>query len=201
MGQGKGCTGWSWRNSDSRLVSPNRTLHLSAPSPLVGDTLTVPRIEECPHSEPPSPTRKEHDIPAPADPLHSPSASLVAAGGSLPDSESEGSPAEHPDGGSPPSGQEEQPCPAGPLDCAGQDFSFLEVSREGAASSPPCAPGAAGCRRLLWGRGCHAGPPRRGSLWIRGPQCCCGVCVRTGWGCSGAPSAGCDPSWGCRCCL
>ncbi|XP_064921805.1 182 kDa tankyrase-1-binding protein isoform X2 [Columba livia] len=106
--------------------SVDGTLHLSAPSPLVGDTLAVPCIEECPRSEPPSPTREKQDIPTPADPLHSPSASLGAGGGSLPDSESEGSPAEHPDGGSPPSGQEEQPCPAGPPDCAGQDFSFLE---------------------------------------------------------------------------
>ncbi|XP_065696297.1 182 kDa tankyrase-1-binding protein isoform X2 [Patagioenas fasciata] len=104
--------------------STDGTLHLSAPSPPVGDTLAVPHIEECPRSEPPSPTEEEQDVPAPADPPHSPS--LRAAGGSLPDSESEGSPAEHPDGGSPPSGQGEQPCPAGPLDCAGQDFSFLE---------------------------------------------------------------------------
>ncbi|XP_065492136.1 182 kDa tankyrase-1-binding protein isoform X2 [Caloenas nicobarica] len=106
--------------------SVDGTLRLSASSPPVGDTLAVPPAEECPRSGPPSPTEEEQDIPAPADPRHSPSASLGAAGGTLPNTESEGSPTEHPDGGSPPSRQEKQLCPEGPLDCAGQDFSFLE---------------------------------------------------------------------------
>ncbi|XP_074740896.1 LOW QUALITY PROTEIN: 182 kDa tankyrase-1-binding protein [Strix uralensis] len=108
--------------------SADGTIRLSAPSPLTGNAV------EPPQSEPPSPAEEERDPPEPAAALPSPGASLLppeAAGGTLLDTGSEGAPSEHPDGGRPPSWEEERlsldaPQPEGPLDGAGQEFTFLE---------------------------------------------------------------------------
>ncbi|CAM9480313.1 unnamed protein product [Bubo scandiacus] len=108
--------------------SADGTIRLSAPSPPTGNAAELPR------SEPPSPAEEERDTPEPAAAPPSPGASLLppeAAGGTLPDTGIEGAPSEHPDGGTPPSWEEEQlsldaPQPEGPVDGAGQEFTFLE---------------------------------------------------------------------------
>ncbi|NWI63229.1 TB182 protein, partial [Todus mexicanus] len=86
---------------------------------------------EPPQSETPSPTEEERDDPE--SPL-SPGASAPppgAASTTLPDTESEGAPSDHPDGGRPPSWEEKRlslgaPQPEGLTDPPGLEFTFLE---------------------------------------------------------------------------
>lgn len=121
----------------------------------MGDAPADPPAAMSAGGEPPSPTAEERDLPEPAAAPRSPRASPLlpeAAGGTLPDTESEEAPSDHPDGKRPPSWEEKRlslgaPQPEGPADPAGQEFTFLEVSGEGAASSPCCTP--RGCLACL----------------------------------------------------
>ncbi|NXV94753.1 TB182 protein, partial [Calonectris borealis] len=118
----------------SRLVSLSRSIHLSDPSPPMGDGPADPPAAESPQSEPPSPTEEEGAPPELAAAPRSPRASPLlpeAAGGTLPDAESEEAPSDHLDGKRPPSREEKwlflgAPQPEGPTDHAGQEFTFLE---------------------------------------------------------------------------
>ncbi|NXE85364.1 TB182 protein, partial [Cochlearius cochlearius] len=118
----------------SRLFSPSRSIHLSDPSLPMGDVPTDPPAAESPRSEPPSPTEEERDLPELAAAPRSPRASPLlpeAAGGGWPDAESEEAPSDHLDGKRPPSWEEKQlflgaPQPEGPVDHAGEEFTFLE---------------------------------------------------------------------------
>ncbi|XP_009576229.1 PREDICTED: 182 kDa tankyrase-1-binding protein, partial [Fulmarus glacialis] len=84
---------------------------------------------ESPRSKPPSPTEEERDLPELAAAPRSPRASPLlpeAAGGTLPDAESEEAPLDHLDGKRPPSWEEKRlflgaPQPEGPTDHAGQE--------------------------------------------------------------------------------
>ncbi|NXS75728.1 TB182 protein, partial [Pandion haliaetus] len=118
----------------SRLVSPSRSICLSDPIPPMGDAPADPPAVESPRSKLPSPTAEERDLSTPAAAPQSPRASPLppeAAGGTLPDTESEECPLDHLDGKRPPSWEEKQlsvgaPQPEGPTDHAGQEFTFLE---------------------------------------------------------------------------
>ncbi|XP_075357789.1 182 kDa tankyrase-1-binding protein isoform X1 [Mycteria americana] len=119
---------------DDASSADGRSIHLSDPSPPMGDAAADPPAAESPRSEPPSPTEEERDLPEPAAAPRSPRASPLlpeAAGGTLPDSENEEAPLDHPDGKRPPSWEEERllpgaPQPEGPADHGGQEFTFLE---------------------------------------------------------------------------
>ncbi|KAM9223473.1 182 kDa tankyrase-1-binding protein [Leptosomus discolor] len=114
--------------------SADGSVRLSDPSPPMGDAPAEPPAAEPPRSEPPSPTGEESDLPEPAAAPRSPGGSPLppeAAGGTLPDTESEEGPSDHPDGKRPPSWEEKRlslgaPQPEGPTDLAGQEFTFLE---------------------------------------------------------------------------
>ncbi|KAF1581024.1 hypothetical protein FQV11_0010414, partial [Eudyptes moseleyi] len=114
--------------------SADGSIHLSDPSPPMGDAPPDPADAESPWSEPPSPTEEERDLPKPAAAPRSPRASPLlpeAAGETLPDTESEEASSDHPDGKRPPSWEEKRlflgvPQPEGPTDHAGQEFTFLE---------------------------------------------------------------------------
>ncbi|KAM6205464.1 LOW QUALITY PROTEIN: 182 kDa tankyrase-1-binding protein [Sarcoramphus papa] len=114
--------------------SADGSIRLSDPGLLMGDAPADPPAAESPQSEPPSPTEEERDLPEPAAAPRSPRASPLlpeAAGGTLPDTESEEAPSDHPDGKRPPSWEEERLSldasqPEGPTDHAGQEFTFLE---------------------------------------------------------------------------
>ncbi|NXU30152.1 TB182 protein, partial [Thalassarche chlororhynchos] len=114
--------------------SADGSIHLSDPSPPMGDAPADPPAAESPRHEPPSPTEEERDLLEPATAPRSPRASLLlpeAAGGTLPDTESKEAPSDHPDGKRPPSWEEKRlflgaPQPEGPTDHAGQEFTFLE---------------------------------------------------------------------------
>lgn len=133
----------------------------------MGETQADPPAAASPRHELPSPTEEERGLPKPATAPRSPRASPLlpeAAGGTLLDMGSEESPLDHPDGKRPPSWEEKRlslgaPQPEGPSDHAGQEFAFLEVSGEGAASSPLGVPSLCGgpVPVLLWGRGLY--PP------------------------------------------
>lgn len=201
----------------SRLVFLSRSIHLSDPSLLMGDAPADPPPAEAPRSEPPSPTEEERDLPEPAAAPRSPRASPLlpeAAGGSWPDTESEEAPSDHPDGKRPPSWEEKRlflgtPQPEGPVDHAGEEFTFLEVSGgrgAGASFQPPrTALGAPGCHRdaclgaLLLSPSGDGGfsfwpwPPLRGRLCIQGPPVLLWgpwACWVGGVGVSGLPGAG-----------
>lgn len=180
----------------------------------MGDAPADPADAEFPWSEPPSPTEEERDLPKPAAAPRSPRASPLlpeAAGGTLPGTESEEAPSDHPDGKRSPSWEEKPlflgvPQPEGPTDHAGQEFTFLEVSGEGAASSPLVR--LWGClavtETLVWGPcscpllGMGASPsgpslPRGADCGFRAPHCCCrGPWARWvgGVGVPGLPGAG-----------
>ncbi|KAM6067887.1 LOW QUALITY PROTEIN: 182 kDa tankyrase-1-binding protein [Theristicus caerulescens] len=114
--------------------SADGSAHLSDPSPPMGDAPADPPAAECPRSEPPSPTEEERDLSELAAAPRSPRASPLlpeAAGGTLPATESEEAPSDHPDGKRPPSWEEKRlflgpPQPEGPTDHAGEEFTFLE---------------------------------------------------------------------------
>ncbi|NXX52376.1 TB182 protein, partial [Scopus umbretta] len=114
--------------------SADGSIHLSDPGPPMGDALAGHPAVESAQSEPPSPTEEERDLPEVAAAPRSPRASpllLEAAGGTLPDMESEEAPSDHPDGKRPPSREEKQlfldaPQPEGPTGHAGEEFTFLE---------------------------------------------------------------------------
>ncbi|XP_075019831.1 182 kDa tankyrase-1-binding protein isoform X2 [Calonectris borealis] len=114
--------------------SADGSIHLSDPSPPMGDGPADPPAAESPQSEPPSPTEEEGAPPELAAAPRSPRASPLlpeAAGGTLPDAESEEAPSDHLDGKRPPSREEKwlflgAPQPEGPTDHAGQEFTFLE---------------------------------------------------------------------------
>lgn len=139
----------------SHLVFPSRSIHLLDPSLSMGDAPADPPPAESPRSEPPSPTEEEGDLPKPAAAPRSPRASPLlpeAAGGSWPDMEGEEAPLDHPDGKTPPSWEEKQlflgtPQPEGPVDHAGEEFTFLEVSR-GGGQLPAPSHGPGGTRPL-----------------------------------------------------
>ncbi|NXJ55745.1 TB182 protein, partial [Spizaetus tyrannus] len=114
--------------------SADGSIRLSDPSPPMGDAPADPAAVESPRSEPPSPTEEERDLSAPATAPQSPRASPLppeAAGGTLPVTESKEAPLDHLDGKRPPSWEEKRlslgaPQPEGPMDHAGQEFTFLE---------------------------------------------------------------------------
>ncbi|NXW07954.1 TB182 protein, partial [Fregetta grallaria] len=114
--------------------SADGSIHLSDPSPPMGDAPADPPAVESPRTELPSPTEEERDLPEPAAAPRSPRASpllLEAAGEALPDTEGEEATLDHPDGKRPPSWEEKQlflgaSQPEGPTDHAGQEFTFLE---------------------------------------------------------------------------
>ncbi|XP_068800593.1 182 kDa tankyrase-1-binding protein [Struthio camelus] len=112
---------------------------LSDRSPVLGDALADPLSAASPLDEPPTLLQRrsstdERDLPELAPAPQSPRASsplLEAAGGTLPEMESQEAPSDHPDGKRPPSWEEERlswdaPQPEGPEDLSGQDFTFLE---------------------------------------------------------------------------
>lgn len=186
-------------------VSPSRSIRLSDPSPPMGDAPADPAAVECPWSKPPSPTEEERDLSAPAAAPQSPRASPLSpegAGGTLLDTESEEAPVDHLDGKTPPSWEEKRlslgaPQPEGPTDHAGQEFTFLEVSGEGALGVPSHHRGAS-LGALFLSRSEDGGfalwpqPPPRGRLWIQGPPVLLwgSVGMLAGVGVLGLPDAG-----------
>ncbi|XP_064369335.1 182 kDa tankyrase-1-binding protein [Dromaius novaehollandiae] len=108
-------------------------------SPALGDAPADPLAAAFPLDEPPAPLRRrsstdEGDLPELAPASRSPRASPPlpeAAGGTLPEMESQEAPSDHPDGKRPPIWEEKRlswdaPQPEGPGDLSGQEFTFLE---------------------------------------------------------------------------
>lgn len=186
-------------------VSPSRSIRLSDPSPPMGDALADPAAVECPRSESPSPTEEERDLSTLAAAPQSPRASPLSpegASGTLLDTESEEAPLDHLDGKRPPSWEEKQlslgaPQREGPVDHAGQEFSFLEVSGEGALGMPSHHRGASLGSLFLshsedGGFALWPQPPPRDRLWIQGPPVLLwgSVGMLAGVGVLGLPDAG-----------
>ncbi|XP_056210743.1 182 kDa tankyrase-1-binding protein isoform X3 [Falco biarmicus] len=122
------------RPGDGAASADSRSIRLSDPSPPLNDAPADPSAVEPSESEPSSPAGEERDPHEMAAALQSPRASpllLEAAGGTLPDTESEEAPLDHPDGKRPASWEEKRlslgtPQSEGPTDHAGQEFTFLE---------------------------------------------------------------------------
>ncbi|NWX51550.1 TB182 protein, partial [Steatornis caripensis] len=122
------------QSSGDDAGSADGSIRLLDPSLPMGDAPAETPAAESPRREPPSPTEEERDLPELAAAPQSPRASpplLEAAGRTLPDTESEEAPSDHPDGRRPPSWEEERlslgdPEPEGPADHTGQEFAFLE---------------------------------------------------------------------------
>lgn len=159
-------------------MSLNRTILLMDSSPSEDNAPIALQATTASQSEPPTPTEEQRDALEPPVSTRAPPPGPGAASGTQTDMGHDGLPLDHPDGERPPTYGEKRLSmstsqPEASLEPPGQEFTFLEVSEEGAAFSLLVGLQEACLGALLppWAHDLYP----RGVLQIQGSQCHCRV--------------------------